>query len=76
MTLKKKYDIIIANINRNILLEDMHAYVQVLKKGGALFLSGFYEEDLSIITECCNNLGLEFVQNKEKNKWIAAKFVN
>lgn len=71
-----RYDIIIANINRNILLEDMETYVSVLKKGGELFLSGFYKEDLPIITTCCNNLGLTFVENKEKNNWIAAKFVN
>ncbi|MAZ71945.1 MAG: 50S ribosomal protein L11 methyltransferase [Flavobacteriaceae bacterium] len=73
---EKKYDLIIANINRNILLEDMHVYVSVLKKGGDLFLSGFYKEDLPIITECCNKLGLTFGQNREKNNWIAAKFVN
>jgi ribosomal protein L11 methyltransferase len=71
-----KYDIVIANINRNILLEDMGTYVSVLKKGGDLFLSGFYREDLPIITKCCNNLGVTFVENKEKNNWIAAKFVN
>lgn len=73
---KPKYDIVIANINRNILLEDMATYVSVLEKGGVLFLSGFYKEDLPIITNCCNNLGLTFVQNKVKNNWIAAKFVN
>ncbi len=70
------YDMIIANINRNILLQDMATYVNNLTKGGVLFLSGFYKEDLPIITESCNNLGLKFVQNKEKNNWIAAKFVN
>ena len=70
------YDMIIANINRNILLQDMATYVNNLTKGGVLFLSGFYKEDLPIITESCNNLGLKFVQNKEKNDWIAAKFVN
>ncbi|MAY23292.1 MAG: 50S ribosomal protein L11 methyltransferase [Flavobacteriaceae bacterium] len=70
------YDIIIANINRNILLNDMATYVQCLRKGGVVYLSGFYREDLLIITECCNNLGLQFVENKEKNNWIAAKFVN
>ena len=72
----KKYDVIIANINRNILLTDMETYVSVLQEGGALFLSGFYKEDLPLITKSCNNLGLQFVQNKEKNNWIAAKFVN
>lgn len=71
----KKYDLIIANINRNILLDDMEAYRKCLDKGGELYLSGFYNEDLPIITEACNNLGFTFVENKEKNKWVAAKFV-
>lgn len=70
----KKYDTIIANINRNILLNDMEAYQKCLNEDGQLFLSGFYKEDLPVIAECCNNLGLEFVENKEKNKWVAAKF--
>lgn len=71
---EKKYDTIIANINRNILLNDMETYRKCLNNGGSLFLSGFYDDDLSVITDCCNNLGLEFVENKEKNKWVAAKF--
>ncbi len=70
----QKYDTIIANINRNILLNDMEAYTKCLNKGGSLFLSGFYNEDLPVITACCNNLGLGFVENKEKNKWVAAEF--
>ena len=70
------YDTIIANINRNILLNDMEIYSKGLKMGGELYLSGFYKEDLPIIIECCNKLGLQFVENKEKNNWIAAKFVN
>ena len=70
----KKYDVIIANINRNILLNDMEAYKESLNKSGMLYLSGFYNEDLPVIKECCNNLGLRFVDNKEKNKWVAAKF--
>ncbi|MEM7086612.1 MAG: 50S ribosomal protein L11 methyltransferase [Bacteroidota bacterium] len=69
------YNTIIANINRNILLNDMATYVNALKKGGALFLSGFYKEDLSMIKETCNNLGLQFVDNKERNNWVAAQFV-
>jgi len=74
LLVEKKYDIIIANINRNILLNDMEAYRKCLAKGGELYLSGFYKEDLPIITEACNNLGFAFVENKEKNKWVAAKF--
>ncbi len=70
----KEYDVIIANINRNILLNDMETYRKCLDTGGELYLSGFYNEDLPIITEACNNLGFTFVENKEKNKWVAAKF--
>lgn len=70
----KKYDVIIANINRNILLMDMEAYSKCLNSAGELYLSGFYIEDLPAIKESCNNLGLQFVDNKEKNKWVAAKF--
>ncbi len=73
---EKEYDIIIANINRNILLQDMEAYSKSLETGGELYLSGFYKEDLPLIIETCNKLGLEFVENKERNNWIAAKFVN
>jgi ribosomal protein L11 methyltransferase len=71
----KKYDVVIANINRNILLRDMTSYYESFAAKGTLYLSGFYEEDLPIIKECCNNLGFQFVDNKKKNNWIAAKFV-
>lgn len=70
----REYDVIIANINRNILLNDMQAYMESLNDVGELYLSGFYLEDLPIITETCNNLGFTFVENKEKNNWVAAKF--
>lgn len=70
----KKYDVIIANINRNILLQDMAHYQQSLLPGGTLLLSGFYREDLEIIQETCQALGLDFVGNKERNRWIAAEF--
>lgn len=71
----KKYDVIIANINRNILLQDMEVYKNSLNSKGELYVSGFYIEDLPIIRETCNNLGLTFVDNKERNRWVAAKFV-
>ncbi len=70
----KKYDVLIANINRNILLQDMEAYSEAINKNGALYLSGYYKEDLPVITKTCNNLGLKFVENKERNNWVAAKF--
>ena len=71
----KKFDVIIANINRNILLNDLEAYRKSINKNGELYLSGFYTEDLPIITETCNKLDFNFVENKEKNNWVAAKFV-
>ncbi|WP_417887823.1 50S ribosomal protein L11 methyltransferase [Zunongwangia sp.] len=70
----KKYDVILANINRNILLQDMATYVSVLKKEGDLYLSGFYKEDIPIIQEACEKLGLKFQENLEKDKWVAVKF--
>ena len=70
------FDLIIANINRNILLKDMKTYLMGLKKGATLLLSGFYQEDLPIIADECTNLGLQYVGNKTKNNWVAAKFVN
>jgi ribosomal protein L11 methyltransferase len=70
----KKYDVIIANINRNILLQDIPKYVRNLNRNGKLFLSGFYQSDLKDIEAVCNENGLFFQGNLEKNKWIAAKF--
>ena len=70
----KKYQIIIANINRNILLKDMASYSSCLEKGGRLFLSGFYNEDLDLITATCTKLNLTFVDRKERNNWVSAIF--
>ncbi len=72
----RTYDVILANINRNILLEDIPTYAKCLNKGGALFLSGFYLEDLDAISSKCATHGLEFEKKMEKNRWISAKYVN
>jgi ribosomal protein L11 methyltransferase len=72
----KKYDLIIANINRNILLADLPSYAKSLNSGGTLLLSGFYTEDLEMITEKCTELALKFEKNLERNNWVAAKYVN
>ncbi len=70
------YQVIIANINRNILLRDMDAYYETLVSNGVLFLSGFYvDDDLPKIKEKCESLGLQYVSHKEKNRWCAAKFI-
>ncbi|PWL38178.1 50S ribosomal protein L11 methyltransferase [Flagellimonas aquimarina] len=72
----RKYDIILANINRNILLEDIPVYAKCLNTGGILFLSGFYLEDLDAISSKCGLYGLEFEKKLKNNNWISAKYVN
>lgn len=71
----KLYDLIIANINRNILLADLPTYASSLTPGGVIYLSGFLEVDLEPITQMCNNLGAKLVEHKQRDGWIAAKFV-
>lgn len=71
----KKYDTIIANINRNILLGDIITYSKCLGKQGELYLSGFYEEDIPFIREECKKNGLQYQDYLEKEKWIALQFL-
>ena len=71
----KKYDIIIANINRNILLNDLAIYIDSLNQNGVLFLSGFYTEDIHLISKACAKHGLKFEKNLEINNWVAVKYV-
>lgn len=71
----KSYDLIIANINRNILLNDMAAYAKSLHSGGTLLLSGFYTEDIEAITASCNENGLIFEKKIERNNWVALRFL-
>lgn len=70
------YDLIIANINRNILLNDMQAYVNCLNPGGTLLLSGFYKEDIPFIDASCVENGLTFQKKIEINNWVSLKYVN
>ena len=72
----KKYDLIIANINRNILLNDMKSYVDCLNKGGILLLSGFYNEDIPFIDASCSEKGLTYVKKLERNNWVSLKYIN
>ena len=72
----KKYDLIIANINRNILLNDMAQYVDCLNKNGILLLSGFYIEDIPFINASCTEKGLTYVKKFERNNWVSLKYVN
>ncbi len=68
------FDIILANINRNILLQDATHYIKVLNPEGNLFLSGFYYEDLPIIREGFEKNGVKFVSYIERNNWVSAHF--
>lgn len=71
----KHYDLIIANINRNILMADMATYVQCLNQGGTLLLSGFYEADIPHIDASCTENGLTFAAKHRRNDWVALKYV-
>lgn len=70
----KKYDIIIANINRNILLNDMKSYAESLNANGTIFLSGFYTEDISMLEEECTKYRLKLIDSIERNNWASLKF--
>ena len=71
----RQFDVILANINRNILLRDMREYVKCLVDGGRIFFSGFYEEDLKLIADEAERLGLKYDNHVTKNNWTAAVFV-
>jgi len=73
--LKEKYDVIIANINRNILLSDIKTYTDCLNENGVLLLSGFYKEDIAIIEDEVTKHGLTFETMIQKNNWVALKYV-
>lgn len=68
------FDVILANINRNVLLEQMVVYEKALNKKGILILSGFLTEDKEIIKECAAANGLAYVSSDTDKNWVAAKF--
>ena len=72
----KKYDVIIANINRNILLMDMKVYTNCLQEGGILLLSGFYEQDIPVIDAELIKYGLKLEKFIQRNNWVALKYNN
>lgn len=73
-TLHGKFDVVLANINRNILLNDMPAMVDVLADGGCLIISGFYKEDIPLLESKAKNLGLSLLTGKSKGDWQMLKF--
>ncbi|MGI6792892.1 50S ribosomal protein L11 methyltransferase [Bacteroides sp. KG68] len=71
---KGPFDIIIANINRNILLNDMKHYVGHMNEDGTLLMSGFYVNDIPVIQAEAERNGLHLVRYREKNRWAAVLF--
>jgi ribosomal protein L11 methyltransferase len=72
---ERQFEIILANINRNILLEQLEAYARVSIPGSFLYLSGFYQDpDLAILKEKCTILGFNYLAHKQLNNWVAARF--
>lgn len=68
------FDIILANINRNVLLADMPVYSSLLQPGGPLVLSGFYTQDLEILQQKAAEHGLAYQSMRTKNNWVSAIF--
>jgi ribosomal protein L11 methyltransferase len=68
------YDLITANINRNVLLHDIPAYARFLKQDGILLISGFYEQDLDQILLVSEQAGLYYANHKTNGNWVGAKF--
>ncbi|SNR83187.1 50S ribosomal protein L11 methyltransferase [Lutibacter flavus] len=74
LLLNKKYDVIIANINRNILLNDMQAYMNCLNEEGTILFSGFYQEDIPIIDAEVSKYGLKIDKIFERNNWVSLRY--
>lgn len=73
---QREYDIILANINRNILLDQIESYSKVLKENGILLLSGFYETpDLEVLIAEAKKHNLKYVHHKKMDEWVSAKFI-
>ena len=71
-----KFDIVLANINRNIILSDIDKYLDAMNKNSDILLSGFLLSDVEIIREKAESLGLSFLSHKNKNKWNLLHFTN
>ena len=68
------FDIVLANINRNILLNDMEAYISTMTDGAQLIMSGFYLEDLDMIRQKAESLGLHYLDHRTDNDWTSVRF--
>lgn len=68
------YDLVLANINRNVLLQDMERYVSVMRPGATLLMSGFYETDIPAIRACAEQLGLDYHHHRSRHDWVVIRF--
>lgn len=68
---KGPFDIVLANINKNVLLDEMEIYSELLVSGGYLLLSGFYTQDIEDLVQAAQPLGLTLIQSSEKDNWAA-----
>ena len=73
---KGTFDIVMANINRNILLADMAAFVTKMAPGATLLLSGFYTEDVPLLVAKAEELGLTLTAQREDQNWASLRFAN
>lgn len=73
-TIDRQFDVVVANINRNILLADMPQFKMRMKPGATLVLSGFYEEDAEIIKQRAKDIGLKYITMKNENNWACLMF--
>ena len=71
---RNSYDVLLANINRNILLQDMQTYAGCLHRDGLLFVSGFYVEDMPMLIGAATAAGLEYVSHDSIDNWCCIKF--
>lgn len=71
---RNSYDVFLANINRNILLQDIPTYAACIRKGGLLFVSGFYLEDMPMIVGMANSVGLNYESHDTVDNWCCIKF--
>lgn len=74
VALDETFDLVMANINRNILLNDLPRFVQKMHEGSTLLLSGFYEEDCKMLVEKCESLGLSQTNSRQENGWVCLQF--
>ena len=70
------FDIVTANINRNILLADMPAFVEKMAPQATLLLSGFYTDDIPLLVAKAEELGLQLVAQREDNTWACLQFTH